>query len=95
MANDLSANPWKIDTPGAGVIYAFPIKIVNIVWANYTTTGDALVIQDENGKDIVNALITTSLSTTGMSFGPIGWVRGLKVITMTHGEVTIAIGAGK
>lgn len=71
------------------------MKIVNLVWANYTTTGDALVVQDLNGKDIINALITTSLSSGPMAFGHIGWVRGLKVITMTHGEITIAIGAGK
>ena len=95
MANDLSANPWKIDTPGAGVIYAFPIKIVNLVWANFTTTGDQLIVQDLNGKDIINALVTTSLSTGPMPFGAMGWVRGLKVTTMTHGEITIAIGAGR
>ena len=77
------------------MLYAFPVKIVNIVWANFTTTGDALVIQDLNGKDIVNAIVTTNLNTGPMSFGTFLWVRGLKVITMTHGEVTIAIGAGK
>lgn len=95
MANDISANPWKIDTPGASVIYAFPIKIVNIIWANYTTTADALIIRDLNGKDIINALVTTNISTGFQSFGNIGWVRGLIVPTMTHGEITIAIGAGK
>jgi hypothetical protein len=94
VANDLSANPWKLDTAGAGTIYSFPIKITNIIWANYTTTGDALVIRDKNGKDIVNALITTSLGGQ-ISFGAIGWVEGIALITITHGEVTIAIGAGK
>jgi len=94
MANDLSANPWKIDTPGAGVIYAFPVKIKNIIWANFTTIADTLLIQDVNGKDIVNAVVANT-SQGMMSFGDMGWVRGLKVITLTHGEITIAIGAGK
>jgi hypothetical protein len=94
MANDISANPWKIDTPGAGVIYAFPVKITNIIWANFTTAADALVMTDVNGKVIVNALVATT-SQGMMSFGGMGWVRGLIVSSLTHGVVTIAIGAGR
>lgn len=70
------------------------MKIKNIVWANFTTAADTLLIQDLNGKDIVNAVVATT-SQGMMSFGEIGWVRGLKVITLTHGEITIAVGAGK
>lgn len=95
MANDISANPWKLDTAGAGTIYQFPVKIKNIIWANFTTTGDVLLIRDKNGKDIVNALVTTSLGIPSMSFGSFDWVEGIALITITHGEVTIAIGAGK
>ena len=90
----MSANPWKLDTAGAATIYAFPVKITNLVWANYTTTGDALVVRDRNGKDIVNALITTSLGGT-ISFGNIGWVEGIALITITHGEITVSVGAGR
>jgi hypothetical protein len=92
MANDISANPWKLDTAGAGTIYAFPIKIDNIVWAN-EAAADTLLIQDANGKTIVSATATSGLSQN--HFGKIGWVRGLKLITLTSGVVTIAIGAGK
>lgn len=108
MANDLSANPWKLDTPGASVVYAYPVKIQNINWANYTlaaTTGNAaLVIQDSNGKDIVNVNFTNTTATVvpGIPFntGLVGWVRGIKITTLSSaggsaGEVTIAIGAGK
>jgi hypothetical protein len=77
------------------VIYAFPVKIVNVIWANYTTTADAFVLRDLNGKDIINALVTTNISTGFQSFGGMGWVRGIILLTLTHGEVTIAIGAGK
>jgi hypothetical protein len=99
MANDISANPWKIDTPGASVIYAFPVKVMNINWSNYTiTSAQNLVVQDSNGKDIVNST-TGAAGASGqlqvLNTGPLGWVRGIKVPTLTSGEVTISIGAGK
>lgn len=92
MANDISANPWKLDTPGAGVIYAFPVKIKNIVWANYAAAA-TLVLQDVNGKDIINA--TAPGVGQSWNFGEFNWVRGIKMPTLSSGELTIAIGAGK
>lgn len=88
----MSANPWKLDTAGASVIYAFPVKIVNILWAN-EAANDTLLIQDSNGKTIISATATSGLSQN--HFGSIGWVRGLILRTLTSGVVTIAIGAGK
>jgi hypothetical protein len=83
-----------LDTPGASVIFAFPVKIRNVIWANFTTAGDTLLLQDANGKDIINAVVAST--TQGMmSFGNMDWVRGIKLVTLTHGEITIAIGAGK
>lgn len=96
MANNLGVNPWKIDTPGAGVIYAFPIRIGTITWANYTPGTAQALVQDANGNDILNAAIPsgqTQMQPVVMS--GVGWVRGLKVPTLTNGELTITIGAGK
>jgi len=96
MATDLSANPWKIDTPGAGTIYALPVRISNIQWVNYTLgAGQTCVVQDVNGKDIMNAATGTGTQMQPVNSGAVGWVRGLKVTTLTSGELTIAIGAGK
>jgi hypothetical protein len=92
MANDISANPWKIDTASATPVYSFPVKIENIIWANEAAAA-TLLIQDINGKDIIRATATTGISE--QSFGKIGWVRGLVVPTLSSGEITIAIGAGK
>ena len=92
MANDISANPWKIDTAAAGVIYAGPIKIENIIWANEAAAA-TLLITDANGKTIVSATATSGLLQ--QAFGKIGWVRGLIVSTLSSGVLTIAIGAGK
>jgi len=63
------------------------------VWANYTTIGDVLLIQNFNGKDIVSAVVEAL--GPYWSFGKMGWVEGLILKTISHGEVTIAIGAGK
>jgi hypothetical protein len=96
MANDISANPWKIDTASANVIYAFQMKITNIIWADYTLGGaQTLVVQDANGKQIVQMVTGTSTTAAPLQTGFIGWVRGLKVPTLGSGEVTIFVGAGK
>lgn len=109
MANDISANPWKLDTASANTIYSSPVRIGNIIWSNVVlaaTTGSAtLVITDVNAKDIVRITLTNTLGTvtqTQVAFvsGQIGWVRGIIMTTLssaggTAGEVTIAIGAGK
>jgi hypothetical protein len=94
LANDISANPWKIDTASASVIYKGPVKIDNVVWSDYTTTGDTLVITNAAGKQIIKAVIGTEIANQ-WTFGKIGWVEGLIVSSLTHGEVMIMIGAGK
>lgn len=109
MANNIGPNPWKLDTPGAGIIYAFPVRITNITWGNVVlaiTTGTAtFVLQDSLGNDIANIVLTNTTGTVSetqvaYNSGQIGWVRGIKMPTLsstggTAGEVTIAIGAGK
>jgi hypothetical protein len=97
MANNLASNPWKIDTPGASVIYAFPVKVMNINWSNYTlTTAQTALVQDSNGKDILNVTTAaTSATMQPINTGQIGWVRGIQVPTLGSGELTISIGAGK
>lgn len=81
------------------MVYAFPVKIMNINWSNYTiATAQNLVVQDSNGKDIVRTT-TGAAGASGqlqtLNTGPIGWVRGIKVPTLDSGEITISIGAGK
>jgi hypothetical protein len=92
LANDISANPWKIDTASATAVYNFPMKIDNVIWAN-AAVGATLLVQDVNGKDIIRATETSGIAD--QHFGKIGWVRGLVVPTLSSGELTIAIGAGR
>ncbi len=79
------------------MIYAFPVKILNINWSNYTlATAQTVQLQDSNGKDILNATTAaTSATMQPINTGFIGWVRGIKLPTLGSGELTISIGAGK
>lgn len=93
MANSIRSNPWKLDT-AATISQPSRVKIKNIVWADYTTAGDTLLIQDLNSDQIVKAVVGSDL-VPAWTFGAFDWVNGIKLVTISHGEVTIAIGAGK
>lgn len=92
MANDISSAVWKIDTASASPVYAFRVKVTNVVWAN-ETVGATLVITDANGKLILSAIATSGLGQN--RFGGYGWQNGIIVSTLSAGIVSIAIGAGK
>jgi hypothetical protein len=95
MANDISSNPWYLDTASTTVpVYLYRIKMGPVIWADYTTSGDELLITDVNGKVLIKAIIGAELADQ-WAFPALGWVNGLILNTMTHGQVTIAIGAGK
>jgi hypothetical protein len=96
MANNIGANPWKIDTTPFS--YSAPVKIDNIVWAD-AAAGDVLLITDINGNPIIEATAPTGYVGGNWSFGKIGWTRGLVLPTtgntLGSSAITIAIGAGK
>lgn len=50
MANDLKGSPFKIDT--AGVIFAGPIFITQMVWQEPAAAEDDLVVLDANGRTL-------------------------------------------
>lgn len=55
MANDLSSRVWKLDTPGAGVIYQPQVWIKFIEWFD-PANADVFALTDRNGKPIVSGL---------------------------------------
>ena len=85
MANDLTANPWYIDT--TGFIWQGRVYINDLIWSN-ATPGDALVITDINGNFIVNTVANAGTET--FYFGKMGWVTGLVVVTLT-GNLSVFI----
>lgn len=96
MANDLSANPWRLDTSVTpGPLYNAPVKIDNIVWAD-AAPSQTLTINDVNGKEIITASTPAGFTGGTWNFGKIGWVRGIGTVTVpSGGVVSVTVGAGK
>ena len=49
MANDITSNPWKLDT--AGAVTTQPFKCWKIIYTP-TTDGDDISLTDNGGKEI-------------------------------------------
>lgn len=106
MANDISSNPWRLDTPTDTPLATWEIKIDNIVWADTAgATASSMTITQANGKVIIDATAPASETTQGVSYGKVGWVKGLTFPLTTppgtHGNtlngsiVFVYIGSGK
>jgi len=83
MANNITGNPWTIDTPG--VISTAGVHIKNILWLNGAGT---LVIVDNAGRDIVR---DAWAATQDHNYGEFKWVQGMNVTTIGGGEVVVVI----
>jgi len=88
MANNITANPWFIDTPGTTLIWYGKVYIKDILW-NQPAAGAALIILDQNGNTIINTLANTA--DPMFSFGTLSWVNGLAVTVLGSGTLSIFI----
>lgn len=88
MANNISANPWFIDTASANIIFSGKIYVKELIW-NKPTAGDALIILDQNGNTVINTV--ANASDPMFSFGTLSWINGLVVTTMASGTLSIFI----
>lgn len=86
MANDISGNPWSLDT--AGVVATFPVYCKNIVWQG-GTAGDTLAIVDNQGREIINTIYNSTDDV--MDFGAFQWVQGFNIVTIDSGVVTVVV----
>lgn len=86
MANDITGNPWSLDT--SGVINRSPVHVKNLVWANGAADGDALLIQDNVGRDILRAKYQ---STGNNNFGVFSWVEGFNLVTIGSGKIFVVV----
>lgn len=85
MANDITGNPWKLDTPG--VIANWQVLIKNLVWVD-ATTGDAVLLVDNAGRDVLRAIYNEQGDN---NFGEFRWVEGLQLITIGGGELLVVV----
>lgn len=85
MANNITGNPWRLDT--AGTIANWEVHIKNLVWVN-GTTGNTVLLQDNAGRDVLRA---TYNEAGNNNFGEFKWVAGLVLVTITGGELLLII----
>lgn len=88
MANNISANPWFIDTPSTAVIWTGKVYIKELIW-NKPTAGATLIILDQNGNTIINTV--ANASDPMFAFGTLSWVNGFVVTTMSSGDLSVFI----
>ena len=88
MANNLTTNPWTIDTVMAAA-YPSYVRIRDLTWDEQAASGDQLVIVDQHGKLIIDT--KASGANVYQRWGNLGWVNGFQVTTLGSGKVTIAI----
>lgn len=88
MANDVTGNPWVLDTPGAGLVWTGNVKIANAELAGYAADADNAILKDAAGR--VVAVLNGSVDLQTVRTGKIAWVNGgLAIPTLTSGKVYV------
>ena len=87
MADDLTSNPWVIDSTGAKS--SQEVSIDRISWKNATTLGHTVLIVDGSGKIIFEDFASGATYNTSQ---PIRRVyTGVTVSTLSSGKLYIDI----
>ena len=87
MANDLTGNPWVIDT--AGAIFSGEVRIDRIAWKNATTLNHTVLIVDGAGKIIFEDFASGATYNTSEPRARI--YSGVTVTTLSSGKLYIDI----
>ena len=97
MANDLTKNPWVVDTASATAILSDWADVRSIQWIGGAIAGDEAVVQDKDGRVIWRRLAGGANQNFETEFeGRFGMpVNGLKVPTLTSGTIYIRFNRGE
>ena len=91
MANDLTKNPWVVDTASGTAILSDWADVRSIQWIGGTTAGHAAIVQDKDGTVIWRRLAAAVNANFDTEFqGRWGRrVNGLLVPTLDSGTLYI------
>lgn len=85
MANQLSGNPWVIDS--TGTLTALQVQVRAVRWVGATTNAHTAVITDTDGLVLwASQAATATLGTPETSLIPFS-AGGLKVPTLASGKL--------
>ena len=90
MANVLKGRVWTLDTAAAANIYTGWVKIALIYWRNPAASGDLVLLQDINGRPILDARAETANGSQVFRVTP-QWYQGLQLQTLESGTVQLHI----
>ena len=97
MANDLTKNPWVVDTAGSAAILTDFAEVRSIQWIGATTAGHEAIVQDQSGQVIWRRLAQGANQNFDTEFeGRRGrLVNGLLVPTLASGTLYITFAYGE
>lgn len=91
MANQLTVNPWIIDTPGAGTLFAGANKIKSVRWVGATTAAHAAEIQDTAGNVRWSSVAAGANNLEIDEVSEQNYYTGIKVPTLQSGKLYIEL----
>lgn len=91
MANDLTKNPWVVDTAGSANLSTAYANVRSISWVGGTTAGHEARVTDSNGTIFWRRLATGANYNADTEFqGRRGrWMQGLRVPNLDSGTLYI------
>lgn len=92
MANDLTKNPFIVDTAGATAIFSDALAISTIEWIGATTAGHRAVVKDKDGNVMWESFANGSNFIDRKAFDSYPFSkfqRGLIVDTLGSGKLYI------
>ena len=87
MADDLTSNPWVLDS--AGSKYSGTVKIDRISWKNVTTLDHTVLIVDGSGKTIFEDFASGATYNTSQPIGRS--YTGVTISTLSSGKLYVDI----
>lgn len=87
MANQVTTNPFAIDTAAGTTIYATRLKVLHFEFVEYSGPSDTVVVTNVQGNTVWSAK-GNSDQTPVKSF-KIGWINGLIVPTLDSGRLLV------
>lgn len=92
MANDLTKQPWMVDTAAGTVLTTERLKVKGVRWVGATTAGHQAVITDRNSRTVWESVAAGAnhVESDLIESEDPGW-DGLRVPTLGSGRLYIEL----
>jgi hypothetical protein len=88
----ITSTDWALTVADNGTtIWTGKAKVTSIRWSKYNGVPDVCVLLDSAGRDVFNENALATLEPIATTYGEGKWIDGLKVTTISSGEVIVSI----